>query len=184
MAELFPIAKAERKPMCFLYSDGGPDHRLTYISVQLSLISLFLQLDLDYLCAVRTAPFHIWRSPVERIMSIINLGLQSVGLARKEMEQDYERLASKASSMKDFQKFAEKEPGFHEFEAALDSIAYVKLQLKGRDFQIFLAASDQELETFSGSILLVDESLRIPSINKAQIGQYPQLEAFIQHCCR
>ena len=42
----------------FIYSDGGPDHRLTYVSVQLSLIALFLNLDLDLLVAARTAPSH------------------------------------------------------------------------------------------------------------------------------
>ena len=69
-------------PVLFLYSDGGPDHRLTYLSVQLSLISLFLTLDLDYLCACRTAPYHSCRNPVERLMSIVNSGLQSVGMMR------------------------------------------------------------------------------------------------------
>ena len=69
----------------FVYSDGGPDHRLTYLSVKLSLISLFLKNDLDFLCACRTAPYHSWRNPAERVMSIVNLGLQCVGLMRKEM---------------------------------------------------------------------------------------------------
>ena len=41
-----------------VYSDGGPDHRHTHVSVQLSLICLFLKIDLDYLCAGRTAPYH------------------------------------------------------------------------------------------------------------------------------
>ena len=54
----------------FLYTDGGPDHRLTYLSVKLALISLFLKLDLAFLCACHTAPFHSWRNPVERMMSI------------------------------------------------------------------------------------------------------------------
>ena len=78
--ELFSVLKQVSfdKPVLFLYSDGGPDHRLTYLSVQLSLIALFLNLDLDYLCVGRTAPYHSWRNPVERIMSIINLGLQCV----------------------------------------------------------------------------------------------------------
>lgn len=40
----------------FLYTDGGPDHQTTYISTQLSLIALFLNLNLDYLCTARTAP--------------------------------------------------------------------------------------------------------------------------------
>ncbi len=38
-------------PALFSYSDGGPDHRLTYLSVKLALISLYLKLNLDYLCA-------------------------------------------------------------------------------------------------------------------------------------
>ena len=36
-------------PLLFLYTDGGPDHHLTYASVKLTLIALFQKLDLDYL---------------------------------------------------------------------------------------------------------------------------------------
>ena len=61
----------------------------------LSLICLFLKLDLDYLCAGRTAPYHSWRNPVERIMSILNLGLQCVGLARAEMPAEFEKEVKK-----------------------------------------------------------------------------------------
>lgn len=43
-------------PILFVYSDGGPDHKLTYISVQISLIVLFRHHDLDYICVARTAP--------------------------------------------------------------------------------------------------------------------------------
>ena len=76
------------KSIMFLYTDGGSDHRLTYVSTRLSLIALFLNLNLDLLCAARTAPNQSWRNPVERIMSVVNLGLQSVGLMRKEMNSD------------------------------------------------------------------------------------------------
>ena len=44
------------KPILCIYSDGGPDHRLMYLAVKVSLILLFLALDLDYLLASRTAP--------------------------------------------------------------------------------------------------------------------------------
>ena len=73
--------KIEDMPILFLYSDGGPDHRLTYVSVQASLIALFKNLDLDILCVARTAPYQSWR---ERIMSLLNMGLQSVGLMRRK----------------------------------------------------------------------------------------------------
>ena len=68
------------QPLLVLYMDGGPD-RLTYASVQQSLLALFIQLNLDFLCAVRT-PHNSWKNPAERIMSILNLAVQGVGIAR------------------------------------------------------------------------------------------------------
>lgn len=87
MTELVTILKSQpsipEKPALFIYTDGGLNHRLTYLSVQLSLISVFLKVDLDFLCAAGTAPYHSWRKPAER-MSTINLELQCVGIMRKE----------------------------------------------------------------------------------------------------
>ena len=57
--------KVPNRPILFIYSDGGPDHRLTYLSVKLVLIALYLKLDLDYLSAARTAPYHSYCNPVE-----------------------------------------------------------------------------------------------------------------------
>ena len=45
-------------PILILYTDGGPDHHLTYLSVQVTLKALFRKLNVDYLCAARTAPCH------------------------------------------------------------------------------------------------------------------------------
>lgn len=41
-----------------IYTDGGPDHRCNFGSVQVSLISLFLNGNFDLVIAARTAPFH------------------------------------------------------------------------------------------------------------------------------
>ncbi|XP_014677904.1 PREDICTED: uncharacterized protein LOC106817733 [Priapulus caudatus] len=79
------------KHILFLYTDGGPDHRLTYLSVQLSLIAIFLEMDLDVLIAARTAPNHSWANPVERIMSIVNIGLQCVGVMRQKGSEESEK---------------------------------------------------------------------------------------------
>lgn len=38
--------RAPEKPVFFVYSDGGPDHRVTYLSVKLALICLSVKLDL------------------------------------------------------------------------------------------------------------------------------------------
>jgi hypothetical protein len=65
--------KTYKPNILLLYTDGRPDHRCTYRSVQISLILLFLHGNFDFLCAVRTAPYNSWANPAERIMSILNL---------------------------------------------------------------------------------------------------------------
>ncbi|GBC10931.2 hypothetical protein GLOIN_2v1780244 [Rhizophagus irregularis DAOM 181602=DAOM 197198] len=70
-----------------LYTNGGPDHRCTYGSVQISLIALFLKGNFDFLAAVRTAPYHSWANPAECIMSILSLALQDVALKREDMKE-------------------------------------------------------------------------------------------------
>ena len=40
------------RPIMVLYTDGGPDHNNTFLTVQLSLIAIFLQHNLDMILAV------------------------------------------------------------------------------------------------------------------------------------
>ena len=93
-AELCRSLKAAKvntalKPILAIYTDGGPDHWLTYGTVQISLILLFRQLHMDYLIAERTYPTQSYKNPVERVMSFINLGLQCIGLMRTRMPEDW-----------------------------------------------------------------------------------------------
>ncbi len=97
-----------------------------FLHVQLFLICLFLKLDLDYLCAGRTAPYHSWRNSVERIMSILNLGLQCVGLARAKMPDEFEKEVAKCNNMSQLRKIASITPSI---EAVKDSIFLVKILL-------------------------------------------------------
>ena len=96
------------KPMLALYTDGGPDHRLTYGAVQVALIAMFKHLQLDYLVAARTCQGQSYNNPVERIMSLINLALQCIGLMREEMSQDMEAEMRKAKSTSDIREAGKK----------------------------------------------------------------------------
>ena len=58
--------------------------------MKLALIALFKKMDLDYLCATCTTPYHSYRNPVEWLMSIVYLGLQAIALARHEMPEEME----------------------------------------------------------------------------------------------
>ena len=88
-----------RGKVLLLYTDGGPDHRLTYGSVQISLLCLFLRLNLDMLIAVRTAPGNSWTNLAERVMPVLNLALQNVALERSRMSPQMESLLKSKSTM-------------------------------------------------------------------------------------
>ena len=112
IAELHDIVTSQdlqMKPIMFMYTDGGLDHRLTYLSVQLSLTSLFLKLDLDFLCLL----YHF-------IPFIFHLEFQSIGLMRKQVEEGLESTISKCSNIKQLRAATEKEPEL--VDAVLDSM--------------------------------------------------------------
>ena len=180
------------KAVLFLYSDRGPGHRFTYVSVQLSLVCLFLKLDLDFLCAGRTAPYHSWRNPVERVMAILNLGLQCVGLAREKMPDEYEKEVAKCNNLTQLRKIAERNDQF--VGAVRDSLSPVKslpcgifsrLQLQEKPILAYESATPQEISDFWTAVMAVDETLEEGRrYVKANIDEHKKISEFLQHCCR
>lgn len=87
-----------------------------------------LEKDLDMLVAVRTPPYHSWKNPVERIMSIINLALQAVGLMCSRMPEDLEKKIPGCKKMKLIRQAA---AGCEELQSALlDSMQPIKALLE------------------------------------------------------
>ena len=124
--------------MEFLYIDREPDHRLTYASVKLTLITVFRKLENDYLCASRTAPHHSFCNPAKRLMSVL---MQSVGLARRQLKEEVETDIQMCTTMSQIRELALKKPPIK--ESLLDSVSPVKvtladiaqrLELKGKVF--------------------------------------------------
>ena len=89
------------------------------------LIAIFLEF--DFICAARTAACHSWRNPAERMMSIVNLGLQCVGMMRGKMSDEHEASISHCNNMSQLRQAAEKKPDVT--QAILDSIEPVKILL-------------------------------------------------------
>ena len=98
LARLMKKMYPEAVPV-IMYTDGGPDHNCKHMSVRLGLLALFLELDLDTMVVMRTAPTQSWGNPVERVMSVLNLGLQGVALAREEMSDEMEKIFKKCNGM-------------------------------------------------------------------------------------
>ena len=182
------IDPSGEKPVLLLYTDGGPDHRLTYLSVQLTLIALFIQLDLDILVAVRTPPGHSWKNPVERIMSILNMGFQGIGVVREETR--FEDELKGCSSLKDIRALADKVPELK--DAVLESVTPTRdliktviqrLKLKGTSFTPFESCSEEEVMQLWNNILKVDDTLTTADRTQQQAKSKEQLQAFMKtHC--
>jgi len=178
IAELYKILnnQNENKPYLFLYTDGGPDHRVTYVRVQMALIALYLKLDLDMLVAVRTPPGHSWKNPVERIMSILNLGLQSIGLMRNEMSEELEKIMKKCNSMDDIREQSKNKRNLKEeligsLQPTIDLMEgiFERLLLKGEVFKTFKAASEENISELWGLLLEIDETLEPDDKTKKSI---------------
>ena len=180
------------KSVLFLFSDGGPDYRLTYVSVQLSPICLFIKLDLDYLCAGRTAPYHSWKNPVERIMSFLNLGLQCIGLARDRMPDEFEKEVEKCNNLTELRNIASRKSSIS--SAVQDSLLPVKillttvfsrLKLHENYIKSYASASSAELDEFWSAVISIDATLQEKrNYRKEDLKDHSVIAAFIAHCCQ
>ena len=178
------------KPILFLYSDGGPDHRLTFFSVKLSMICLFLKLNLDYLCAARTAPYHSWKNPVERVMSLLNSGLQCVGLARAKMPDEFEKEVAKCSNLSAIRKHLEgKELVVQDSLSPVKILlckVFCRLKLHNEEIRTFTSATTDELSEFWSAMIAIDCTLGEHNAVYRQetMNQHENICKFIEHCCQ
>ncbi|XP_071947398.1 uncharacterized protein [Antedon mediterranea] len=178
------------KPMLLAYTDGGPDHRVTYLSVQLSLIAMFVNLDLDFLCAVRTPPKRSWKNPVERIMSIINVGLQGVGVMREKAITHEDKL-TKCGGLKDTREMAKtipelKEEVLESVQPCIELLRNVmeRLKLKDQGFKTFGPADIDEMADLWSNVLQVDDSLTPEVKTQQHLKNQEQLKQFIDNHCQ
>ena len=160
-----------------LYTNSGPDHKNTFLCVQLSLIAMFIALDLDYLVAVRTPPGYSWKNPVERIMSILNLSMQCVGLMCQKMSKEMKKLISGCNSLEDIREKAktnnqlEKEL-LQSMEPTWELLSnlFTRQSLKDESFKVFEPATKTELENFWESVHLVDDSITMEDTSQKKVA--------------
>lgn len=106
-------------------------------------------------------------------MSVLYLGLQSVGLARAVMDDDMETAVASCSSVAEIRRMAGQKEGLR--GALLDSVAPVKallstitqrLQLKEKKFTVDTSALPSDIESLWDSLLLIDSIFNLQSSDK------------------
>ncbi|GBC20243.2 hypothetical protein GLOIN_2v1778764 [Rhizophagus irregularis DAOM 181602=DAOM 197198] len=178
-------------PILCLYTDGGPDHRTIFGSVQISLICLFLHGNFDMLIAMRTAPHHSWTNPAERIMSILNLGLQGVALVRDTMRPESETAFAKLDTLDEIRAAAKTNETLQ--SDLCKCITRVQQILEGRterlvlhdeSFQYYDPADKTMIDEFFNIILLIDRTLKISETTSDILSKKTQLQQFMKTHCR
>ena len=150
-----------------LYTDGGPDHNVKFISVWVGLLCVFLACDLDFLIAARTCPQQSWRNCVEKIMSLLNLAMYGVALVRKQVGDDNEDLIAKAGgTMANLRAAAKENVDFQamcmQFVQPVRELLeqrYSQLDLKGTQFETVNPASKDEMIHMLSFCAVIDASI-------------------------
>ena len=95
------VCKEEVPPILIMYTDGGPEHRTTFLTVKPAAIYLYKSLNLDMILHLRTAPGHSYRNPPERVNCIQNLGLYGIGSMRQQVYEhpEFEKKISNCNNI-------------------------------------------------------------------------------------
>jgi hypothetical protein len=94
------LAELCHSSVLVIRTDGGPDRNNTFVAVQLAFLALALELDLDCLILMRTTPGQSYVNPVERVMSVLNLAMYGMSLARGHTGDETSELLKNCNTMK------------------------------------------------------------------------------------
>ena len=166
LTRVFGPQIADGKSILLLLTDGGPDRNLTFASVQAPLLAAALKLDVDMLIVVRTVPKLSYRNPVERAMSLFNLGLQNVALSRDKMEDKYEDAIKGTNSLAAIRAVGERVEGFEEaFAKSMQSPIKIieerfeQLEWTGNRVQTYKASTPEELSSLEQVFIDLDPAV-------------------------
>ncbi|PKK56135.1 hypothetical protein RhiirC2_797987 [Rhizophagus irregularis] len=142
------------------------------------------------LIAVRTAPHHSWTNPAERIMSILNLGLQNVAIMRNTMSDESEALFDKADTLDEIRDKANKNSNLEmELRDCIKDVQSLlhsrseRLVLKDQYFKCYNAASEYDINGLFQSMSKVDPLLTRNDTTQAQLTRHNELVSFMKtHC--
>jgi hypothetical protein len=81
--------------------DGGADRNNKHLKVKLSLIAVMFIVKLKKLSGQRGAPYQSYTLTGERPMSLLQIGLNGVSLARGKMDEPFEKMIAGCHSMGD-----------------------------------------------------------------------------------
>ena len=180
----------EPAPVALLISDGGPDHRVTFLSVKVSMIALFRSLDLDMHIAIRTCPYQSWTNLAERVISTLNLALQNVSLARAATDPELEVMIRNKGTLTELRHTIDKSPALaSEIGDSMSPVIarlaqrFNQMKLKEESIRCFAAVSDEEINEYFKLLHFIEPSLSQNNLTSTALQRSPALRQFLDtHC--
>ena len=167
-------------PVLIFYTDGGPEHRTTYLSVK---ICLQKYLDLDRVLAVHTAPGHSYRNPAEKINCLLNIGLYGIGCMRQHSTDPFfEQSLSRSTGLVDVRKLIEKNSDRNTkllkecCQPCMNLISetFSRLKLKDEQFKVYDPSTHKEINKLFKTLK--------PNYTMTEFSQRPELAQYQSHC--
>ena len=173
------------------YTDGGTDQRNTLESVKCASICIFRELNLDMMILARCAPGQSWTNPAERIMSILNLGLQNVSLERKSVSDDCEQVLKCCNSMAAIRSAAETKASLKSgWSDAIEPVQSViknrfsRLKLKGEPFQVMDPVTDQDIDLIKRHLRELFPTLNLDKLQKVHTKSVESYQQWLERHCQ
>ncbi len=177
------------KPIMVIVSDGGPDHRVTFGSVtfgsvQVAMLTLFMSLDLDMLVCMRTCPYQSRRNVAERVL---NSALQNVSLARTAMPHRYEKLVKNKNTLRDLRQAVVDTPDLGDASMSAPMITigeiFQRMEIKGNALKSGIPATKLQMKEQFELILDIEPSLSQENLTKKKMEKATLLRGFRKaHC--
>lgn len=183
-AAIAKILKDSEAPVLMKFTDGGTDQRNTLESVKCAAICLFIELNLDMIIIARCAPGHSWTNPAERIMSILNLGLQNCALERPRSDEATEVEFKRHRSMAELRALMDKKP---ELRAKWNEVIqpvqstirhrFERLRLKDEAFHTMDPISGAEIQEFKRHLVALFPDMdasKLQKVHTQKIRRYTE----------
>ncbi|CAL4071120.1 unnamed protein product, partial [Meganyctiphanes norvegica] len=132
-----------------------------------------------------------WLNPAERIMSILNIGLQNYALERVKGDADVENDIKKCNSMASIRQLAEKKedlrekwPGLIQPVQNTLSERFSRLALKDKPFKSLDPVSDESIEDLKIILSQRFSTLNLEKLQKVSTSKCSEYQNWLERHCR
>lgn len=171
------------------YTDGGTDQRNTLELVKCANICLFQELDM--LITARCASGQSYVNPAERIMSILNYGLQNVATEREKLDDETEKKLNRCNGVSSVRELLHKHPDLmpkwiESFEPVKSLIEnrFMRLKLKDDPIRCLTPVSDADIDLLKRHLRELTADMNLEKLQKAHTDRCTKYVDWKKSHCR